>query len=99
MVKNEIDKLFEFLYSPDKEIVELYARILFDKYDYDTIEEHVFNYKVKFMIIKKVRDAYHMYFNDIYNGTGFNRTFFIVYNFNIKSIIVNLCYSWRQKII
>ena len=91
MVKDEIDKLFEFLFNPDKEIVELYAKILFDKYDYDTIEEHVFNYKVNFMIIKKVKNNYHMYY-DIYNGTGFNKTFFIVYNPNIKSIIVNICY-------
>ncbi len=92
MVKDEIDKLFEFLFSPDKEILELYARILFDKYDYDTIEEHVFNYKVNFMTIKKVRNDYNMYYG-IYGRAGFNGTFFIVYYPNIKSIIVNIFYS------
>ena len=75
MVKDEIEKLLEFLFSPDKEIVELYAKILFDKYDYDTIKEHVFNYKPARIIIYKLEDNYYM-FSD--NNTKGN--FEIAYN-------------------
>lgn len=81
--KDEVDKLLEFLFSPDKEIVELYARILFDKYDYDTIEECAFNHKPIFIIFQKLRNAYYMYSN-----TNTKECFEIVYNPIIKSIIV-----------
>ena len=85
MVKDEINKLFKFLFSPDKEIIELYARILFDKYDYDTIEEYAFNYKPTRIIIYKLKDAYHMYSD---NNTKGN--FEIVYNPISKSIIAKV---------
>lgn len=81
--KDEVDKLLEFLFSPDKEIVELYARILFNKYDYDTIEECAFNHKPVSIIFQKLRDAYYMYTN-----TNIKGYFEIVYNPIKKSIIV-----------
>lgn len=82
MVKDEIEKLFEFLFSPDKEIVELYARILFDKYDFDTIEEYAFNYKPSYIIIRRLDDVYHMF-----SDTNIKGDFEIVYNPIKKAII------------
>ena len=82
MVKDEIEKLFEFLFSPDKEIVELYARILFDKYDFDAIEKYAFNYKPVPIIFQKFQYCYYMYTN----VTTKDR-FEIVYNPINKSII------------
>jgi hypothetical protein len=82
MVKDEVDKLLEFLFSPDKEIVELYAKILFNKYDYDTIEECAFNHKPNRIIIYKLKDVYHMFSN---NNTKGN--FEIVYN-PIKKLLL-----------
>jgi hypothetical protein len=85
MGKEEIDKLFEFLFSSDKEIVELYARILFDKYDYDTIEKYAFNYKPCPIIIYKLKGGYHMFSDN--NSIG---CFEIVYNPISKSIIAKV---------
>ena len=84
MVKDKINKLFEFLFSPDKEIVELYVRMLFDKYDYDTIEEYAFNYKPTRIIIYKFKDVYHMHSD---NNTKGN--FSIMYS-PTKSILLTL---------
>jgi hypothetical protein len=88
--KDEVDKLLEFLFSPDKEIIELYARILFDKYDYDTIEKHVFNYKPSRIMLQKVGNAYYMYSNVNHSDSEFSTLFNIIYKPNTKSIFVKL---------
>ena len=38
----ELKRLFEFVDSKDKEISELYLKIIFDKYDLDVIQDYLF---------------------------------------------------------
>jgi len=38
----ELKRLFEFVNSKDKEISELYLKIIFDKYDLDVIQDYLF---------------------------------------------------------
>lgn len=38
----ELKKLFEFVNSEDKEICELYLKIIFEKYDFDVIRDYLF---------------------------------------------------------
>jgi hypothetical protein len=38
----ELKRLFEFVDSKDKEISELYLKIIFDKYNLDVIQDYLF---------------------------------------------------------
>ena len=46
----ELKKLFEFVNSEDKEICELYLKIIFEKYDFDVIRDYLFRNNLNIMI-------------------------------------------------
>jgi len=68
----ELKRLFEFVDSKDKEISELYLKIIFDKYDLDVIQDYLFrnNSYVRVeqifpgeYLINKHNMYMHMYYN------------------------------------